>query len=152
MAGYDEDRRNIVPMYPDRVPGFPWEPGFPRTPRKRCPDAEKEPWTLPLPPRPTPMPKIVPMPSRDDDEDFAVTKAEVIEQQNKRDDMVLKPVRKAINKALRTGSRAVSIKSYNLLVRQVDILIAEYQAAGWKVKRNTDTDRDGSTWDNLEFS
>lgn len=111
-----------------------------------------EPWILPRPPRTTPMPRIVPMPTRDDDEDFAVTKAEVVEQEKRRDDIVLKPVRKAINKALRTGARAISIKPYNLLSRQVNTLIAEYQAAGWKVKHNTDTDRDGSTWDNLEFS
>lgn len=153
MAGYDDDRGNIIPMFPDRwvPPRMPKQPSMPK-----CP----EPWILPRSPRPVPSPRIIPMPTRpakdEDDGSFPVSRAEVEEAQIKDDEIILKPVRLHINKTLlKYGFRvAVSIKTFNLTQRHIEILIKEYTAAGFKVKHNRDSDDrpGGDSWDNLEFS
>jgi hypothetical protein len=96
-------------------------------------DIRGEPWkTLPWPIEPTPIPLVVPRDFYEDDDEYPVSKDEIISIRIKKDKEAMKKARKTINDGLRTGIQSFDITKLDN--QQVHILITEYTAAGWKVQ------------------
>lgn len=139
-------RRNIIPMVPcDRKPWvFPY----------RRPDGGR-----PIIPFPSPGKPFIPSVPIPDDDEYPVSKTqiedEVIEKEKSLHDSIMKNSHKKLNKGLRAGQRNFPIIEIDGRIRnkEVDMLISEYKAAGWKVEHKQ-KDRPGDPtdgWNYLEF-
>lgn len=115
--GYPDTNDNSVYILPFRPRDKPWK-------------------TIPWPIDNTP---LVPFPKsqeEDDDDEYPVSKDEIISIRIKEDKEKMRKARRTINKGLRFGTQSFDITNtgLGLDVQQVYILITEYTAAGWKVQ------------------
>lgn len=138
MYIYPFDRRDIIP--------FPIDRG-----------RRDVPWTLPKPRQP--FVPIVPF-KEDKDDEYPVSKDEVENEAREKEDSlhesIMKNARRTLNKGLRGGKRIFPVTDIDPHIRnkEINMLISEYKAAGWKVEHKQ-KERPGDPtdgWNNLHFS
>lgn len=137
MYIYPFERREIIPLPFDR--------------------GRDRPWVLPKP-RP-PFAPMVPF-KEDNDDEYPVSKDEIEneakEKKAKLHKEIMKYARRNINRGLRAGQRIFPLGEVDgrICNKEINMLISEYKAAGWKVEHKQ-KERPGDPtdgWNNLEFS
>lgn len=127
-------------------------------PGRRDPYEERDPRVKPHKPFPRPpfIPKV-PIPT---DDEYPVSKDEFENEAREKEktlhESIMKNARRNINRGLRAGQRTFAVEEVDNRIRnkEINMLITEYKAAGWKVVHSKEQRPSDPTdgWNNLEFS